>query len=78
VHTAFSVADFLMLVVASFQLAHFSIQILTAGKGIGSVLIGDYSEKRQKQTVDAKQCQPIFNLDFRWVLSLHLQAQNLD
>jgi len=57
---------------------HFSIQIFTAGKGIGSGLICNYPEDRQKQTVEAKQCQPIFKLDFRWVLSLHLQAQNLD
>jgi hypothetical protein len=44
---------------------HFSIQIFTDGKGMGSGLIGDYPEKRQKQTVGAKQCQPLLKLDFR-------------
>jgi hypothetical protein len=58
--------------------SHFSIQIFTDGKGMGSGLIGHYSEKRQKQTVAAKQCQLLSEPDFRWVLSLHLQAQNLD
>jgi hypothetical protein len=58
--------------------AHFSIQILTAGKGMGSGLIRNYPEKRQKQTVGAKQCQLLSEPDFRWVLSLHLQTQNLD
>jgi len=58
--------------------AHFSIRIFTGGKGMGSSLIRNYSEKRQKQTVDAKQCQLLFKLDFRWVLSLHLQTQKPD
>jgi alpha-beta hydrolase superfamily lysophospholipase len=76
VHTLLALVNFnaCSLIVS----AHFSIQIFTCGKGMGSGLISNYSEKRQKQTVDAKLCQPLLKLDFRWVLSLHLQAQNLD
>ncbi|HBL77050.1 MAG: hypothetical protein A2W90_19235 [Bacteroidetes bacterium GWF2_42_66] len=44
--------------------AHFLIQIFTAGKGMGRSLIGNHSEKRQKQTVGDKQCQRLSEPDF--------------
>ena len=76
VHTLLALVDFnaCRLIVS----AHFLIKIFTGGKGMGSGLIRNYSEKRQKQTVGAKQCQPLSEPNFRLVLSLHLLAQNLD
>jgi len=76
VHTLLALVNFnaCSLIVSG----HFEIKIFTDGKGMGRGLIVNYSEKRQKQTVDDKQCQPFLKPDFRWVLSLHLQAQNLD
>jgi hypothetical protein len=53
-----------MLVVPLFQVV-FSVKISTEGKGIGSVLIHNYLEKRQKQTVKAKQFQPFLKPDIR-------------
>jgi hypothetical protein len=47
-----------MLVVPLFQII-FSVKIFTDGKGIGSVSIRNYLEKRQKQTVKAKQFQSV-------------------
>tara|TARA_R110002050_G_scaffold94591_1_gene196753 strand:- start:378 stop:569 length:192 start_codon:yes stop_codon:yes gene_type:complete len=44
---------------------HFSTLFSTGGKGIGSVLIHYYLEKRQKQTVKAKQFQPLLKPGFR-------------
>ncbi|OFX52385.1 MAG: hypothetical protein A2066_21540 [Bacteroidetes bacterium GWB2_41_8] len=44
---------------------------------MGSSLTGNYSGKRQKQTVGDKQCQSLSEPDFRWVLSLHLLYKTL-
>jgi len=51
---------------------YFSVQIFTEDKGTGSVLIRNYPERRQKQTVKAKQFQPLLKPNFRWFLSVHL------
>jgi len=52
---------------------HFSVHFFTKDKGIVSVLIRNYLEKRQKQTFKAKQFQPLFKPDFRWFLFLLLR-----